>query len=115
MEVEMLHELDIVHEDLLADVALEGHVGLELGLQELGLALQRGVEVGLQLDQLLRDLQPFVDDRVVVLFAGRYGSLHARRQITAGWAAANSGGTRCGFATNDGRGLGPTPTHHLGN
>ena len=56
MQVEMLHELDVVHEDLLADVALEGHVGLELRLQELGLALERGVEVGLQLHQLLRHL-----------------------------------------------------------
>jgi hypothetical protein len=44
MQVEMLHELDVVHEDLLADVALEGHVRLELRLQELGLALQVGLK-----------------------------------------------------------------------
>ena len=39
VEMEMHHELDVVHEDLPADVALEGHVRLELCGQHFGLAL----------------------------------------------------------------------------
>ena len=36
METQMLHELDIVHEQLLAELTLEGHVSLELTRQNLG-------------------------------------------------------------------------------
>jgi hypothetical protein len=35
VEAEMLHELDVVHVDLLAEVALESHVRLELAAQHL--------------------------------------------------------------------------------
>jgi len=43
VQVQVLHELDVVHEHLLADVALEGHVRLEFRLQELRLPLQKAV------------------------------------------------------------------------
>ena len=41
MKVEVLHELNVVHEHFLADVALEGHVRLELRGQHLLLSLQQ--------------------------------------------------------------------------
>jgi hypothetical protein len=39
VQVQVLHELNVVHEHLLADVALERHVRLEFRLQELRLPL----------------------------------------------------------------------------
>jgi hypothetical protein len=40
VQVQVLHELDVVHEHLLADVALERHVRLKFSLQELRLPLK---------------------------------------------------------------------------
>ncbi len=52
VQAEVARELDVVHVDLLAEVALEGHVRLELGGQRGGVARQGGVEVRLQPDHL---------------------------------------------------------------
>jgi hypothetical protein len=40
VQVQVLHELNVVHEHLLADVALERHVRLEFSLQELRFPLK---------------------------------------------------------------------------
>ena len=39
VKVKMLHELNVVHELLLAQLTLEGHVRLELGYQHVRLTL----------------------------------------------------------------------------
>ena len=41
VEVEVLHKLNVVHEELLAEGALECHVGLELLIQNLDVALKQ--------------------------------------------------------------------------
>jgi len=57
VETEMLHELDVVHVDLLAKVTLERHVSFELTAQYLHITLESGVEVGLEVDELRSHLE----------------------------------------------------------
>lgn len=42
VEAEVLHELNVVHVDLLAEVALERHVSLELAAQDLEMQIGLG-------------------------------------------------------------------------